>query len=77
MIRKYIMKYIIDRFEGEFAVLEKEEGGTFDVPKTQIKDAKEGDVVLFDDGVYIIDAEETEKRKAMIEEKMRKLFERE
>ena len=38
-------KYIIDRFEGEFAVLEKEDGGTIDVPKTQIPDAKEGDVV--------------------------------
>ncbi len=70
------MKYIIDRFEGEFAVLEKEEGGTIDVPKTQIPNAKEGYVVFFKDGVYSIDAEETEKRKALIAEKMKKLFER-
>ena len=68
------MKYVIDRFEGEFAVLEKEEGGTFDVPKSELGDAKEGDVVLLDDGVYIVDAEETRKRKEMIAEKMRKLF---
>ena len=68
------MKYIIDRFEGEFAVLEKEDGGTIDVPKSEIENAKEGDVILFENGVYIIDAEETEKRKALIEEKMKKLF---
>ena len=67
-------KFIIDRFEGEFAVLEKEEGGTFDVPKSELGDAKEGDVVLLDDGVYIVDAEETQKRKKLISEKMRKLF---
>ena len=70
------MKYIIDRFEGEFAVLEKEDGGIIDVPKSEIEGAKEGDVVLFENGLYTIDIEETEKRKALIEEKMKKLFER-
>lgn len=70
------MKYIIDRFEGEFAVLEKEDGGIIDVPKSEIEGAKEGDVVLFENGFYTIDIEETEKRKALIEEKMKKLFER-
>lgn len=68
------MKYIVDRFEGEFAVLEKEEGGTIDVPRSEIPKAKEGDVVLFENGAYSIDAEETKKRKALIEEKMKKLF---
>lgn len=70
------MKYIIDRFEGEFAVLEKEEGGTFDVPKSEIIDAKEGDVVIFDNGIYTVDKEETKKRKELIAEKIKRLFER-
>lgn len=63
-------RFIIDRFEGEFAVLEKEEGGTFDVPKSEIIDAKEGDVVIFDNGIYTVDKEETKKRKELIAEKI-------
>ena len=67
-------RYIIDRIEDEFAVLEKEEGGTFDVKRQLIPGGKEGDVVLFDGESYHIDADETVKRKEIIEEKMRKLF---
>lgn len=67
-------KYIIDRFEGDFAVLEKEDGGTVDVKKELLKNACEGDAVIFENGEYIIDAVETQKRRKNIEEKMRKLF---
>lgn len=67
-------KFIIDRFEGEFAVLEKEEGGTFDVPRSKIQDAKAGDIVVFDNDIYIVDIEETKKRKKLIAEKMKKLM---
>ena len=70
------MKFIIDRFEGEFAVLEKENGGTTDVLKSEIPDGKEGDIVIFENDVYTIDKAETQKRKEMIAEKMKKLFER-
>ena len=67
-------KYIVDRFEGEFAVLEKADGTTIDVTKSEIPNAKEGDVIIFNDGAYIIDEAETQKRKEMIAEKMKKLF---
>lgn len=67
-------KYIIDRFEGDFAVLEKEDGGKVDVKKELLKNACEGDAVIFENGEYIIDAVETQKRRKNIEEKMRKLF---
>lgn len=67
-------KYIIDRFEGDFAVLEKEDGGTVDVKKELLEGACEGDVVIFEKGKYIIDAKETQMRKKNIEEKMRNLF---
>ena len=68
-------KYIIDRFEEEYLVLEKETGEIKDVLKDEIPDAKEGDVVIFENGKYTVDKEETEKRKKIIAEKLRKLFE--
>ena len=37
-------------------------------------DAKEGDVILYTDGVYQVDKEATLERKKKIEEKRRKLF---
>ena len=67
-------KFIIDRFECEYAVLEKEEGTTIDVLKSKIPDAKEGDVVVLENGVYRVDKDETQKRKQLIEEKVKKLF---
>lgn len=69
-------KYIIDRFEDSFAVLEKENGTTVNVEASLLGDALEGDVVLFDGKAYTIDKEETQTRKKRIEEKMSKLFKR-
>lgn len=67
-------KFIIDRIEGDFAVLEKETGGTIDVPLSLIKNAKEGDAVLFDGEKYTINEKETNERKKRIQEKMKMLF---
>ena len=67
-------KYIVDRFEEEYLVLEKETGETLDVLKKEIPDAKKGDVVIFENGKYTVDIEETQVRKKIIAEKLRKLF---
>ena len=67
-------KYIVDRFEEEYLVLEKETGETLDVLKKEIPDAKKGDVVIFENGKYTVDREETKVRKKIIAEKLRKLF---
>ena len=41
------MRLIIDRFEGDFAVVELEDRSTIDIPKKLIpKGAKEGDVLV-------------------------------
>ncbi len=69
-------KFIVDRFEEEFAVLEKEEGGTIDVLKSELPEVREGDVLTYENRCYIVDYEETQKRKELIQEKMRKLFEK-
>lgn len=67
-------KYIVDRFEEDFAVLEKEQGGTIDVKKSLLPGLKTGDVVILENGEFCIDSAETAKRKALIEEKMHRLF---
>jgi len=69
------MKVIIDRFEGEFAVCEKEDRTMMEIP---IKDipagAAEGDVLVVDQGSITADREETEKRKERIEGLMDSLW---
>ncbi|WP_186429498.1 DUF3006 domain-containing protein [Clostridium sp. BSD9I1] len=60
------MKVIIDRFEGDFAVCEKENKAMIDIPKEILpEEAKEGDVLNIN---ISIDTEETENRKKIIEE---------
>lgn len=57
------MLAVIDRFEGEFAVLIFDDGKTINVHKDKIpKGAKEQDVLSVGD-IITIDAKETEKRK--------------
>ena len=67
-------KFTVDRIEGNFAVLEKETGGTVDVALSLIGNVKEGDVVFFDGKKYTIDEKETNERKKRIQEKMKMLF---
>lgn len=66
-------KYVVIRFEEDFAVLEKENGEIVNAPKESVK-GKENDVLIALNGEYITDKEETEKRKLLIKEKMKKVF---
>ncbi|KHO63195.1 hypothetical protein THYS13_13140 [Thermoanaerobacter sp. YS13] len=62
---------IIDRFEGNWAVIEYGDK-TFNFPKELLpKETKEGDVLKFD---ITVDKEETEKRKKAIEDLAKALF---
>ena len=63
------MKVIIDRFEGDYAVVELEVGKCVNIPKILIPDAKEGDVIKI-----IIDRETTEERKKQIQELVNNVF---
>ena len=63
------MKVVIDRFEGDYAVCEKEDRTMMDVLRSSIPaQSKEGDVLNMEDGVITIDTEETDRRRKMIEE---------
>lgn len=64
------MKIIIDRFEGDFAVVETEDKVMVNLPITLIPGAKEGDVISI-----TIDEVETQQRKDKILKKMDDLWE--
>ena len=66
-------KYVVIRFEEDFAVLEKENGEIVNAPKESVK-GKENDVLIALNGEYITDKEETEKRMIIIKDKLKKVF---
>ncbi len=64
--------FIIDRFEGDWAVIEFEEK-TFNLPRVLLPlDAREGDVVKIS---VVVDLNTTKKRREQIEKLMDELFE--
>lgn len=70
-----MIKYIIDRFEEDKAVLEHENGESLVIDRALLpKNAREGDISLFDGEKYVIDKDATAARKAKMREKMEKLF---
>ena len=65
------MNFTIDRFEGDFAVVEAETGEFFNIPKGLLpEDALEGDVFSLTKNT-----EETDNRKKRVENLMNDLFE--
>lgn len=70
------MKVIIDRFEGKYAVCEKEnlEMINIDIYKLPTG-AKEGDVLIIEGNSIRIDEKETESRKERIKKLMEDLWE--
>ncbi|OAB27364.1 DUF3006 domain-containing protein [Paenibacillus macquariensis] len=68
-------KGIIDRFEGDFAVVEIE-GQTEDILKSHLPaDAKIGDTLVFNENKITLDKSDTEIRKKEIINLMDELFE--
>lgn len=63
------MEVVIDRFEGEYAVVEIDKDKFENLPRILVPDAKEGDVVKI-----IIDHDKTKKRKEHISNLMDNLF---
>ncbi|MEK5238023.1 DUF3006 domain-containing protein [Paenibacillus sp. FSL L8-0470] len=68
-------KGIVDRFEGEYAVIEFD-GKTEDILKSELPDeVTAGDTLIFEDGKVAIDKEDTAQRKKEIDNLMDELFE--
>jgi hypothetical protein len=69
------MKYIIDRFEGDLAVCEAEDGRMVDIEKSKLpKNAEVGDILVLENGKFRVDKKETEKRRKEIEDLMNEVF---
>jgi acid phosphatase class B len=69
------MKGIVDRFEGDFVVLEID-GVTKDIMKSEVDDhVKAGDSVVFLDGKWIVDEDQTKKRANQIKKLMDDVWE--
>lgn len=69
------MKLIIDRFEGDIAVLEDESERHINVKKSDLPaDSKEGSVLDFTDGIYTVDENATDERRKHIEDLSKRLF---
>ena len=75
------MKYSLNRFKGDFAVIEAEddsgETAVFSTGKENISaNALEGDILVISDGIFIPDIEETAKMKKSLSKRLRKLTEK-
>ncbi len=70
------MDYIIDRFEGKFAVCEKADSE--DIVNIEINlisdNVREGDVITFKSGYYVFDEEKTNNRKNAVKRKFDTLW---
>lgn len=65
---------ILERFEGDKAIIEND-GETLEVSRERVSaDVKEGDVLCEKDGIYISDSSATEKRRAEIAKKQNRLW---
>ena len=61
------MKYVIDRFEENFAVCEDEQGNMVSIERNKITGtAAEGDILIQKLNGYVVDEKETIKRKKSI-----------
>ncbi|MGB4659544.1 MAG: DUF3006 domain-containing protein [Mobilitalea sp.] len=72
-----MQKLIIDRFEGSYAICEKDDKSMISIPKYKLPlDCKEGECLVLDsEGMYQKDTEATPNREKRIFEKMNRLQE--
>ncbi|MDP4128250.1 MAG: DUF3006 domain-containing protein [Bacillota bacterium] len=69
------MALIIDRFEGDFAVVEVDGKEMKDIPQKDIpQSAKEGDVLKLVNGTYEIDVDGTKRLRAEAEQMMKDMW---
>ena len=68
-------RVVVDRFEGNIAIVEAGSGSMRDVPRSQLPpDTREGDVLTFDGRSYHKDTAATEERGAAMRSRTHHLF---
>lgn len=69
------MKYIIDRFVDDYAVCEDENKQMVNIPIKELPaNIKEGDCLIYENGVYTVDSNWADARKKRIRDKMDDIF---
>lgn len=69
------MHYVLDRFEGDFAVLIDGDGGTLNIQISEIpKNAHEGDALISEGGIWTLDSAKTQERRSLMEDKLSRLL---
>jgi len=70
-------KYIVDRFEGDFAICETKDKTFIKIERHKLpNNTKEGDFLIEnDDGSFYVDIEATKERKKHIRKRLDSLFE--
>jgi hypothetical protein len=64
----HLKTYVVDRYEGEYAVLIDGFGKAYDVLRDELPvDTREGDVMNENDGVYVFDEESTKEKREKIQ----------
>ena len=70
------MELIVDRLEEEYIVCEDENRNIVNILKDEVEDeVKEGDILIFVDGKYIVNKEKTKDRKEYIQDLIKDLWE--
>lgn len=70
-----IKKFCVDRVEEQFAVCIDDSGDILNIPCENVpSDIKEGDILVFKDGAYHIDTEETVHRREEVRNLLDELF---
>jgi hypothetical protein len=68
------MRLFIDRFEGQFAICEKGGSGMIKIARQKIPaEAREGDVLIFEQDCFKIDVQASAERKKAAARKFQKL----
>lgn len=69
------MRVVIDRFEGEYAVCEQEDGSILQIEKQKIpREAGEGSVLFINGDKIVLDKKETLKKKKEMNKWMENLW---
>ena len=65
----HLMNYVIDRYEGEYAVLVDTKGRQFDVLSNELPEGSAiGDIFNYSEGIFICDVEATKIARDKIED---------
>ncbi len=69
------MRVTIDRFEGEFAVCEREDRTMINIPRSRLpRRAREGDILIIEGDSIKLDSAGTTRKKEAIEKLMKDLW---